>query len=52
MPCTVERSKVRLKGGAVATDRPDDRMLELAERHAAEAERLLKGRWISDHIKA
>ena len=25
---------------------------ELAEQHAREAERLLKGRWISAHIKA
>ena len=24
---------------------------ELAAKHAAEAERLLKGRWISDHVK-
>jgi hypothetical protein len=33
-------------------NRPDGDPRKLAEHHAREAERLLKGRWISDHVKA
>jgi hypothetical protein len=35
----------------MATD-PTSGLRELAQDHAQEAERLLKGRWISAHIKA
>jgi len=45
------RARVRKKGCTVSTDavRTDQ---ERAERHAAEAERLLERRWISAYIKA
>jgi hypothetical protein len=36
----------------MATSATQDNLRDLAERHAQEAERLLKGTWISSHIKA
>ena len=36
----------------MATSPSREELHELAERHAQEAERLLKGKWISSHIKA
>jgi hypothetical protein len=38
----------------MARNPPHDRQLlrDLAEHHAEEAERLLKGSWISSHVKA
>ena len=36
----------------MATSPSPDELRDLAERHAKEAERLLKGSWISSHVKA
>jgi Tfp pilus assembly protein PilF len=36
----------------MAASPPNDELRQLAEHHAQEAERLLKGAWISSHVKA
>ena len=36
----------------MATSPSREKLRDLAEQHAHEAERLLKGTWISSHIKA
>jgi hypothetical protein len=36
----------------MATSPSREQLRELADRHAEEAERLLRGAWISSHIKA